>query len=523
MKKLFASILSFGFSLAGLYAADIVVGPGGGNWSEPSTWVGGVPPVSGTDFVLFNNESGVLNVNESMSFAGIMKFGGDDGAGCNAYINIESGATLTLSASWQQFNYYNENTTDWHNNKIFFQGEGNMELSGGAVLFHYGLYDIGVSTKFSGVQLKQAEINVSVEDSDGFNIDGTETTDGNFSFRSNPDTADFRMYNDSSFRISSGASALVGPVFSCGTNMNITVEDGGFLFSEHGLALRNILGDASSDTSTLTVKGAVQIEGSTVTGDSFDNANKDKTRAGLYVANLVVEETGNLIIKYDTHDVYIAKSMKCNGSVFVQQNRKFCFMDGSALTLGSGSRILAQNKDGGIASDQADSYLYLVSREVAGTESDGSDKDIAGRRTHIDETLNNAAHVTLNLESDQKLGGFYFAAGSSLTIHLGGNKLGLKSFEMMEGADGSPSIKIDDFADGLFGLYGNAHESFNFDWLEAYKDGNRLTAENTEWKKGEGDFSDYYFLYSSAVPEASTVSAILGIFALAFAAWRRRK
>ncbi len=487
---------------------EVSVSSSGGNWSDSSAWVGGEVP-NDVDVVLFQKDSGVLTF-DTYTYKGEFEVADD---ATKAEIDIVAGATLTLhnyipnnpepgDNGWKTFEFKGSNPE----NEFTIKGLGDdSKLVGdeSTVGFRGGTFNLDVFTQLHTLIVHDGVLNVQRKD-----IDGLET--GGYSL----ELSDRYLGEvDSTLRVSSGASVHAGWGIECTfSNSNVVVESGAYLNLDGGILVRysrSIKDPSVEDMNTLEVYGKVNAVGSTVTTGVISGSGDSENRAVMFVANLVVYSGGELNLTDTQYNGYISRSMKCYGKVSMQKD--LCFSDGATLTLGEGSNILTNG-----AESQEDSYLCIVMRE---SRKDAGDEGNPNR-PYIDNNKNGAASVTLVLESDQKLGGFRFSDGSSLNITLGGHKLLLKSVEMLEGASGGPKIKLNDFAEGLFGVSGENYERFDRNWIEAVYNGDTLTGDELEWRDGH---DGYFYLYLATVPEASTVSAILGIFALAFAAWRRRK
>ena len=487
MKNLFlqSSILLFATALA--YSSDITVSDSGGNWSSASAWSDSVLP-SASDTVIFSSTSGTLNVDSDYSVFAI-KF-------ASSTNNITIGdATLSLSANTTSNPPLTaSNTSAWQTSILNISGTSeNSKLaftSNGETFIQRGIYNLNVATSIVRMGAKNGVININYADSD--------FSDDNYSFYSgqNYSGAEYSTLN-----ISTGASAYFKGAFAnWGKGAVVTVEEGGYLeIKGGGLRAKNtFMTDLyQDDGNTVNVAGTLIVQG--VTGSSNTAVGNN---ISMYVVHLNVESSGVLELN-GAADAYISNSMTNYGKITVKQN--LYLSDKSKITLGKGSDIRTNG-----ASSQSETYLYVAMNETLGGSTNLRPVIISGQ--------NGIASVSLILESDQALGGFKFAGGSSMDLTLNGNQLSLESIEMLTA--GSLLITINDFDNGLFRI--KEKDTLSLDFVRAYAeiDGEQVYLSDLEYMLND---DGYYYLYSGMVPEPSTVAAVLGVFALAFAAYRRRK
>ena len=487
MKNLFlqSSILLFATALA--YSSDITVSDSGGNWSSASAWSGSVLP-SASDTVIFSSTSGTLNVDSNYSVFAI-KF-------ASSTNNITIGdATLSLSANTTANPPLTaSDTSAWQTSILNITGTSeNSKLtftSNGETFIQRGIYNLNVATSIGRMAAKYGVININYVDSD--------FSDDNYSFysRGNYSGAEYSTLN-----ISTGASAYFKGAFAnWGKDAVVTVEEGGYLeIKGGGLRAKNTsMGDLyRDDGNTVNVAGTLIVQG--VTDSASWQTPAEGDNISMYAANLNVASSGVLELN-GAADAYISTSMTNYGKITVKQN--LYLSDKSKITLGKGSDIRTNG-----ASSQGETYLYVAMNE-----------SLSGKRPVIFSNQNGIASVSLILESDQALGGFKFAGGSSMDLTLNGNQLSLESIEML--TTGSLLITINDFDNGLFRI--KDKDTLSLDFVKAYAeiDGEQVYLSDLEYMLND---DGYYYLYSGMVPEPSTVAAVLGVFALAFAAYRRRK
>lgn len=486
MKKVAFSLLIY-LSLINIYASDVTVSDSGGNWSSASAWSGSVLP-SESDTVIFSSTSGALNVDSDYSVFAI-KF-------ASSTNNITIGdATLSLSANAEANpSLIASDTSAWQTSILNISGTSeNSKLaftSTSQTAIQRGIYNLNVATSIAAVYLLYGEINIKYKDSD--------FSDDNYSFYSG---GDYSGGYYSTLNISTGASAYFKGAFAnWGKDAVVTVEEGGYLeIKGGGLRAKNTyMSDLyRDDGNTVNVAGTLIVQGVTnSTNNSVGN------NISMYAVHLNVESSGVLELN-GAADAYVSNSMTNYGKITVKQN--LYLSDKSKITLGKGSDIRTNG-----ASSQGETYLYVAMNETLGGSTNLRPVIISGQ--------NGIASVSLILESDQALGGFKFAGGSSMDLTLNGNQLSLESIEML--TTGSLLITINDFDNGLFRI--KEKDTLSLDFVRAYAeiDGEQVYLSDLEYMLND---DGYYYLYSGMVPEPSTVAAVLGVFALAFAAYRRRK
>ena len=490
MKNLFSlsSILLFATALA--YSSDITVSDSGGNWSSSSAWSGSVLP-SASDTVIFSSTSGALNVDSNYSVFAI-KF-------ASSTNNITIGdATLSLSANTTSNPPLTaSNTSAWQTSILNITGTSeNSKLaftSTSETFIQRGIYNLNVATSIGRMGAKYGVININYADSD--------FSDDNYSFYSG---GNYSGAEYSTLNISTGASAYFNGAFAnWGKDAVVTVEEGGYLeIKGGGLRAKNTsMSDLyRDDGNTVNVAGTLIVQG--VTDSASWQTPAEGDNISMYAANLNVASSGVLELN-GAADAYISNSMTNYGKITVKQN--LYLSDKSKITLGKGSDIRTNG-----ASSQSETYLYVAMNERLGGSTNLRPVIISGQ--------NGIASVSLILESDQALGGFKFAGGSSMDLTLNGNQLSLESIEMLTA--GSLLITINDFDNGLFRI--KDKDTLSLDFVKAYAeiDGEQVYLSDLEYMLND---DGYYYLYSGMVPEPSTVAAVLGVFALAFAAYRRRK
>ncbi len=461
------------FIASALFAADGTVSSTGGNWSNDATWVDGAKPTSDGK-VIFSTSGSELTVDSSQTASAIK-------SSVSGTVNIASGATLKLTGAGTSNPVFDAGS---NNNTFTVNGVDNTSVldfgAGGEMFMKNGTFDFNAKTITTRGLSLYSKINIKYQDSDLYDTD--------YSYYGNQ----YSAQASSVFTVKTGASArFTGGVANWGVGSIIKVESGAYMKVGGGIRTKNtsVNNVKLNQGNTLEVAGRVDIDGVTASGTTGNNF-------GIYAANLIV--SGELNVNTTSAHSYITNTLVSTGTIVLKKD--LFFADGAIITLGAGSDIRTND-----APSQEYSMLNIAMKETLYNNA----------RPVVQEALNGAANVTLNLEADQALGGFILSDGSKLTVNLksdnGYHKLALNGF------NGSTfSVIFEDFKNDLVSVENS--DSLTVDKVIAYGmvDGVRTELTDLQYKDG--------FLYSATmIPEPAEWAAIFGALALGLAVYRRRK
>ncbi len=462
-----------------LFAADGTVSSTGGNWSGSATWVDGTVPTTDGK-IIYSDTSGTLTVDSSQTVSAIK-------SSVSGTVNIASGATLKLTATGSNAPVLDATSSK---NTFTIKGVDNTAVldlgSGNEMSIKNGTFVLNAKTTTARGLSLYSNVEIAYKDSNLY--------DSDFSYKG----ANYSGQNNSVLTIKSGASAQFASTANWGANSQLIIEEGAYLKTTGGVRSRHtsVSQGITHDTGNkLVVDGRLDITGVTEAKAWNDYDETHKVNFGLYATHAVV--TGTLNITTTAANSYINQSLVNTGTINVAAS--LVLSDGAELTLGAGSNICTNG-----AASQAESIIDISMVEM-----------IFNNRPIL-STNESAANVTLNLQSDQSIGGFRMIDGSSLTINL---KYGETYNKLALGVIGGSeySVILEDFQNSLVSI--GDTDSVSLDKFTAYGtvDGVRTELTDLQYKDG------YIYSATMAIPEPAEWAAIFGAIALGLAVYRRRK
>lgn len=514
--KIFLASNILAFGSVDLTAADATVSSSG-NWSESSTW-GGSYPGSAVDTLNFT-QGGLELVVDSNASAKQILLHDDDGYTNNASIVINQGVSFNIGGISPAIKGADNPAPSGDNWKtiLTFSGAGTLNISlPQSSYISYGKYIFNADVVNDGPTNLSLQLSNATMDVNG-TWNGNQTID---------------MFANSVLNVNGSMNVYnVKGWAQC----NINVNAGGTL---------NIQKNPNYSWATGMYGRIGTVDGSLIVDSGAENSERYSLRLGC-----------------DDNNRWDGKwTIGSTGTIKVMSYSKYYFqVRNTALTINSAAKSLysnntilfggySANASGGSIGDT--SVVFNTSNPFTVSTSSQAESSFAIGLVNA-SGKKAASSVKFTLNADNSFGEIEFfqanadvantlQADSVLTIAANGHlvnigKLSLEGADYSELAEDHVYLKLQALTDWTVQLANietvNTQLIFEDDSYEVYKTSNIQfsTAEDSDTYldaylvKNKLDENGYFINTSSAVPEASTYAAIMGVVALAASLLRRRR